>query len=434
MKRKIFFTLLLATACSTLIAQTSPAGYSATHSDSCWYFSFDYDTPKIPSSEGMLVITHICTPDTCISSSERHIQGRKYSKRFVKRYGHAPDLVREKSHGCTLTMPETAVNDTVWGITYCEYSNRDSTVFLCDTVAICLPQAPAMSCHRAGMRESLSRHLESEHPQVRNISSYVPLGSINLSNLPHIPGIVTYSSNSSMLNPDYLNNARSIEELSSLINEILADSTTRLEAVQIVGYSSPDETGSNSARLGYARAMSLRNHIRAHHNLHDSVFEIANGGRDWNRIYNEIRNMMPKEGDSIVEALKKEPSASRRETMLKRMEKGTLYNRLARSSFPEHRSACCSGIYYSNKPDSAAIALNEIIDELVNNPAPDYAALIRELKQYRDDPRVLNLQGVIEYRRHHRHAAEQAFIEAAAMGDEQAAINLQIVENSKNSE
>jgi Flp pilus assembly protein TadD len=56
---------------------------------------------------------------------------------------------------------------------------------------------------------------------------------------------------------------------------------------------------------------------------------------------------------------------------------------------------------------------------------------MEELKQYRNDPRVLNLEGVIEYRRHRRHAAEQAFREAAQMGDEQAAVNLQIVENNK---
>jgi hypothetical protein len=44
----------------------------------------------------------------------------------------------------------------------------------------------------------------------------------------------------------------------------------------------------------------------------------------------------------------------------------------------------------------------------------------------------LNLQGVIEYRRHHRHAAERAFTRAAEMGDEQALVNLSIIENEKN--
>jgi hypothetical protein len=44
---------------------------------------------------------------------------------------------------------------------------------------------------------------------------------------------------------------------------------------------------------------------------------------------------------------------------------------------------------------------------------------------------VLNLEGVIEYRQHHRHSAEQAFIKAAQMGDEQASVNLKILEMNK---
>ena len=43
-------------------------------------------------------------------------------------------------------------------------------------------------------------------------------------------------------------------------------------------------------------------------------------------------------------------------------------------------------------------------------------------------------KGVIEYRRHHRHAAERAFAKAARMGDEQALTNLEIIENNRNRE
>ena len=78
--------------------------------------------------------------------------------------------------------------------------------------------------------------------------------------------------------------------------------------------------------------------------------------------------------------------------------------------------------------------MNEIVDELANNPHPDYRKLIDKLKHYRNDLRVLNLQGVLEYRRHHRHAAEKAFIKAAEMGDEQAQANLYILEANKKRE
>ena len=139
-------------------------------------------------------------------------------------------------------------------------------------------------------------------------------------------------------------------------------------------------------------------------------------------------------GDSLVAALQREKSVQRREAMLKKFDNGNLYRELTEKAFPAHRMACCTGIYYRNRPDSIAAAINNIVDELVNNPSPDYRKLIDELKLYRNDPRILNLQGVIEYRRHHRHAAKQAFAKAAAMGDEQAAINLKIIENDNKKE
>ena len=129
--------------------------------------------------------------------------------------------------------------------------------------------------------------------------------------------------------------------------------------------------------------------------------------------------------------LQAEKSPQKREAMLKRYNGGTLYRELLERMFPAHRIACCTGIYYNNKPDSVAHALNSIVDELINNPHPDYKRMIEELKKHKDDPRVLNLQGVIEYRRHHRHAAERAFAKAAAMGDEQALTNLRIIENNR---
>jgi hypothetical protein len=135
--------------------------------------------------------------------------------------------------------------------------------------------------------------------------------------------------------------------------------------------------------------------------------------------------------EQLVTQLKKEKNEGEREKMLKQYNDGELYKTLQARYFPAHRMACCTGIYYNNVNDGTTLVLNGIIDELTGNPAPDYAALLKELEPYKDDPRAMNLWGVIEYRRHHRHAAEKAFAKAAEMGDEQAMVNLMIVENEK---
>ena len=431
MKRRLSIGALFASLAIATTAQMTPESYDVTHKDSCWHFTLDYDTPKMGSRNGMVVVTHICTPDTCVSSATRHMQGKRYSKKYERRYGSLPALTENGKHCCTLVVPEEAVSDTVYAVTYCEYSNLKETDFFCDTVAICLPEAPPLSCHRVKEQCSYADVLSEEYPYLKSIRHYTPLTSGNVKEAGMTPHIVRYTTNSDKLNPENLDNAMNIEELMLLIDEVLADSSTRLESVQLVGYTSPDSSEKNSAGLGRARAIAMREHVRKHHSIPDSIFEVADGGENWNMIYDNIMDIDPDDGERLVERLANEPDVQKREQILKRYRHGELYGALLKKHFPAHRVACCTGIYYSNGTDSTAMALNEIIDRLANDPSPDYNRIMEELKQYRNDPRVLNLEGVIEYRRHRRHAAEQAFREAAQMGDEQAAVNLQIVENNK---
>lgn len=432
MKLRRTVLMFSALAFVTSQAQISPEQYNAVHSDSCWYFTFDYNTPKMPSNEGMLVVTHLCTPDTCISSGTRHYQGKRYNRRYIKRNGSSPDLSPTGWNRCTISMPETAVNDTLYGITYCEYNGKNGCSQSYDTVMICMPEAPSMSCHRVQPAMSIADHIATEHPHVKSMRHYIPLSNDNAEGISITPHMVRYVTNSSKLDPEYLQNANTIEGIMSIINDVLADSTTTVESVQFVGYTSPDGSEASNKGLGLARAKAVRDHIKKEHHLPDSIFEVADGGRNWQMIYKDIESLGLPDTDELVEKLKAEKSPYRREAMLKRYDGGRLYRDLLDRMFPAHRMACCTGIYYSNDPDSTAVAINRIVDELINNPAPDYDKLIAELKRYRDDPRVLNLQGVAEYRRHHRLAAERAFTKAAEMGDEQALVNLRILENNRN--
>ena len=434
MKQKFTIAALLVAVCSTAGAQFAPEDYTAIHSDSSWYFTFDYDTPKPGSDEGMLIITHLCTPDTCISSAERHIQGKRYTKRYIKRHNRLPALQKHGPSSSTLVLPEKDVSDTMYGVTYCAYSDRYGTEFTYDTFAVYLPDCPPMSCHRVAPNKSIADHIAAEHPHIKSIRYYTPLTSSNAPEMQVTPNIVRYTSNSSKLNPEYLNNAQSIDDMMNIIGEILSDSTTTLESVQITGYTSPEGYEDKATARGLNRAIAMRDHIRKHHSLPDSIFEVAGGGRNWNIIYNDIMETNTPGAEELVTLLKEEKSETAREKMLKQYNNGALYKELQERFFPAHRIACCTGMYYRNGVDSTAMVLNEIVDELTENPSPDYEKMLKRLKPYKDDPRALNLQGVIEYRRHHRHAAEKAFAKAARMGDMQALTNLEIIEYNRSVE
>ena len=434
MKQRLSAIALLLAAATTASAQFAPEEYIAVHSDSSWFFTFDYDIPKPAPGEGMLIVTHLCTPDTCISTAERHIQGKRYAKRYMRRNNTQPTLQKHGPSSVTLELPEEAVSDTMYGVTYCEYNDSRGVHFSSDTFMLYLPDCPPMSCHRVAPNKSVADHVAANHPYVKSIKYYTPLTNSSAATMDVTPSVVRYTSNSSKLDPQYLNNAQSIEEIMDIIGEILSDSTTTLEAVQFAGYTSPEGYEDKATQRGLDRAIALRDHIRRHHTLPDSIFEVAGGGRNWNIIYNDIRQTGTPGADELVKRLKEEKNEAARERMLKQYDNGALYSTLQARYFPAHRIACCTGIYYRNRADSTAMALNGIIDELVYNPTPNYQRLLERLKPYKDDPRALNLRGVIEYRRHHRHAAERAFAKAAEMGDEQAMLNLEILEFNKGTE
>ncbi len=427
---KRILSLCFATLCTGVAAtaQISPENCSVEHKDSCWYVTLDYDVDKIPSNDGMLLITHLCNPDTCISSAARHFQGKKYAKRYVKRHGYQPQLHSHGNNQCTIAMHEKHACDTLWGVTYSEYSDKNGTTYSLDTAEIILPDCPSLSCHKVDATRSIADHIAQEHPNVKSIRHYTPLQQ-GEEPTPDNKRIVRYRTNSPLLDVGYMQNAQSVNDLMDIINRIIADSSTTVESVQIVGFTSPETAEQNSTQLGYQRALALRDHIRKHHNLPDSIFEVADGGKNWSLIYRDIEALDLPGGSDLITNLKNEPSTTKREIMLRTYDNGAVYNELARASFAKHRGATINAIYYENKPDSAAIAINSIVNELIDNPSPDYAQIMHELAQYKEDARAINLKGVIDYRLHHLHAAEKAFEKAAAMGDEQAALNLMIIRN-----
>lgn len=430
MKRISLFYLAILLTGSVATAQISPENYAVEHKDSSWYITLDYNVEKIPSNDGMLLITHLCNNDTCISSTTRHFQGKKYAKRYTKRHGHHPGLQPYGSNQCTIILPENHAIDTLWGVTYSEYSDKNGTTYALDTMEIILPASPSLCCHKVSAARTIADHIAQEHPYVKSIRHYAPL-TTNQPSTPTNRNIVRYRSNSPLLDAGYMQNAKSIDEIMAIVEQILGDSSTTIESVQIVGYTSPENDEHSSTQLGYQRAAALRDHIRRHHHLPDSIFEIADGGKNWELIYHDIKTLDIPDGDSLVARLKSEPSPTKREIMLRTYNHGEIYNELARAAFAKHRGATINAIYYNNKEDSAAITINNIINELIENPHPNYHHLTRQLHHYPNDARAINLQGVIDYRRHRRHAATKAFTKAAAMGDEQAAINLMIIENSE---
>ena len=293
-----------------------------------------------------------------------------------------------------------------------------------DSSYIYLPAVSPLSCHRVDDTESNADRISYRHRCILPMAYYEPLTINSIPPYSESEYAVNFRPANYLLENSYMQNSTLIDTLANLIAAMTSDSLAQIEVVQLVGYTAPNEI---QQRLGMKRAGSLRDKLKYYCNLPDSVFEVLDGGRNWELIYESMSGSNIAGGDSMVTILRAEKSPARRETLISGNLSNDMLRKLGESALDNHRQACCARIYYRNNPDTITPKLNRIVNELATNETPDYAAMLDELQQYSDDARALNLMGVIEYRRHKRGAAKKAFTEAALMGDEQAMTNLMII-------
>lgn len=429
MKQRTFIFIIAALLCSAAFSQgVHPVSCNAKHSDSCWYVTMNYHIEKMPKNDELILIGQICCPDTCVNDTARRFQGKKYAKRYAKQFGYTPELSPAGMNSFTMVIPEDMVTDTLIGVTYSEYNSPDGTVGTLDTVEIILPMPANLSCRPVRHLPSKADRMATEMPYITNISNY----NILIGDSAHIPtnptNHVHFAMNSQQLEPTYMNNAATIEELVATITELTKDKDSKVESIHIVGYTSPDKRDEIVPKLGYKRANALCSHLQKECNLPDSVFETADGGKHWHHIYTDLAHQETAHSDSLLRMLQDEKNPTKRLAILRKFNKGKQYDALCNdSTATNYRGACCTRIYYHNLTDSSTHVLNDVVNELAGNPHPDYDALREKLAIYGNDPRALNIRGVIDHRQHRRAAAVEAFRQAAAMGDKQAETNLAIL-------
>ncbi len=428
MKKRLLFSALL-----TLLFTVSggaqvivPDSYTAIHSDSCWYITMNYYVDDIPDKEQFLLTSSICCPDTCVSDTTRCFRG----KRFKSNDGSTAATLLLSQPGmqrCRMIVPENMVADSLIAVTTCTVENRNGSVTENDSMCIYLPTVSPLSCHRVQNVQTAADKVAYRHRCIYPMAYYQPLSADNIPSYSQSEYAVDYRPASHILENGYMSNSSIVDTLASLISSMVADSLAQIEVVQLVGYSSPDNSERNSRGLGLRRAQSLRDKLKYHCNLPDSVFEILDGGRNWELIYESVGNGNVASGDTLVAILRAEKAPARRETLLRGFMSGDVLRMLGDNALNAQRQACCARIYYRNNPDTISPELNRVVNELMTNETPDYDSLRTELSKYSDDARAINLMGIIDYREHRRGAAKKAFSTAALMGDEQAMTNLLIL-------
>lgn len=165
-----------------------------------------------------------------------------------------------------------------------------------------------------------------------------------------------------------------LEEITKTINKILADDRVKLAYVWVGGSASPDGSESTNRRLAGKRAEALRQYLLSHTGVDEAHLRVENLGEDWFSIERAVASSSLAEREEILNVIKSEPNADRRERQLRRMNDGASWRHLRDEIFPAYRNArmviVCHAEEIKVEPKPAPAPLPEPIPEPEPTPTP----------------------------------------------------------------
>ena len=153
-------------------------------------------------------------------------------------------------------------------------------------------------------------------------------------------------------------NTAVLDEIIDVTRQILADSISSVNKVQIVGLCSFEGGRWGNERLSLARAQALKKYVQGKLDLPDDKFEIYSGGEAWTDLRDQLSDLLAAGGgiglttkqiQKAIDIIDEEKDLDRREVLLKEAEGGIIYSRIRRGLFADQRNAGYLRIYYDVK-------------------------------------------------------------------------------------
>ncbi|MBO4567281.1 MAG: hypothetical protein J5695_08660, partial [Bacteroidales bacterium] len=222
------------------------------------------------------------------------------------------------------------------------------------------------------------------------------------------------------------NNGPVLDEIMDITSKILADTTSSVTKIQIIGLASVEGSPKHNQALSDARALALQHYIQERLPIGDDMFDTVGGGAAWTEFRDAVNDLVLAGGGAglseeqlrgILNLIDSEPDPARREAKLKR---SSTYKTLREYMLSDQRNSGYLRIYYDYVPDENARRINEAIRMLEEH---HYSAALEELEALQDDPRSLNTYASALFLNGKEKEALEVYRKAAEY-DETAARNL----------
>lgn len=263
--------------------------------------------------------------------------------------------------------------------------------------------------------------LQKSNPVLHHISEYRPYTKDRILRKESGALYVHFELDKTVLKHDFRDNAQTLDRIVDITRQIMADSTSSVKIIQIIGLASVEGNVRHNEQLAGGRAAALKRYIQQRVKTPDSLYDAVNGGEAWTELRSQIEDSQFEGRDELLRIIDNTPDVNLRERKLKALNGGKAYAWVREHLLSDQRNSGYLRIFYDYVPDTAAKTINAAT-ELIGQGK--YAEALTMLQTVKGDRRALNAMGVALCMTGHRDEGIEYIRRAAQDGNHEAQDNL----------
>ena len=474
MKRTTIITAALLAAAVQAAAQQSTVTTQSKKGE----LTVSYSTPLVkPGSDYATVVTPmICGAHDTLRLEPVVVRGARNAKKLKRDYvlnhkgvvlpsyisaADAPDQATGTVHLSTRQYPWIKQRQPLTfmalteseGCCKVEVINSDESA----PFAHMVPFAPVYN--KVEDRTGKAGELEKLFPVLEHKSKYRPYDSSRILRKEKGALYVHFPLDKIDLRYDFRDNDWRLDRIVDITRQIMADTTSSVEKIQIIGMASVEGTVPHNHWLAQNRGRALKEYVKRNvAGISDEMFEVADGGEAWTEFRDQISDVrLLKQGkkldakelgveaydlhltdddlaqismdelDQVLSIIDSEPDLDRREQRLRAIRGGQTYRFLLRTLLADQRNSGYLRIYWDYVPDEIAAQINRAV-ELMQQGRYDAAYALLSVPAVQADERSWNALGVCHYMLGREQEGVSWMQKAAQTGNPDAKRNLEQVE------
>ena len=143
------------------------------------------------------------------------------------------------------------------------------------------------------------------------------------------------------IRPEYMNNPKELAKIRTMIDDLKADPSIKVNRLDIIGYASPEGSLANNKRLSEGRAMALRDYLATRYDFARNQYHIIFGGENWDGLVKALEASSMKDKETFIHIIKNTGDDALRKKEIMHVGGGTPYRTMLKEIYPGLRKVNC---------------------------------------------------------------------------------------------